>query len=364
MSHDVREFELGGVPVSKNEPPIFFAEVGSFFNGDANLAKKLFEQIVTARDANPNAAVVLKTEILDDPEICLRGDLIENYQDKKGNLKQENYRELIERKAMPLSNYEPLFAYCRDVKIPTVVSVYDFNAADFAAAQGAAGLKIASTNIVHLPLIHHVATLGLPMVIDTGRASLSEVARAVEVARNAGAYDIIVQHSPDGHPAAPEAHNLRILQTYERAFGLPVGLSDHHVGVEMLHMAIALGATVLEKGLYFHPEELDQDIAHSMDIKDFPAALQKTVECWQAMGDTWRDNSKPLKGTVGSSQRQCLVAKKGLKAGDPLSFDTVRFAFPCMGIPVEHWPIVKDWVIRADLAQDQPIEWHHVEANN
>ena len=58
------------------------------------------------------------------------------------------------------------------------------------------------------------------MVIDTGRALLSEVARAVEVARNAGAKDIIIQHSPDGHPALPEAHNLRILQTYEKAFGL------------------------------------------------------------------------------------------------------------------------------------------------
>ncbi len=364
MSQGVREFELGGVPVSKNEPPIFFAEVGSFFNGDANLAKKLFEKIVAARDANPKAAVVLKTEILNDPEICLPGDLIENYQDKQGNLRQENYRKLIERKAMPLSNYEPLFAYCRDAKIPTVVSVYDFNAAEFAANQGAAGLKIASTNIVHLPLIHHVAKLGLPMVIDTGRAMLSEVARAVETARNAGAQDIIVQHSPDGHPALPEAHNLRILQTYEQAFGLPVGLSDHYVGVEMLYMAIALGATVLEKGLYFDPEELDQDIAHSMDIKNFPAILQKTVDCWQAMGNTWRDISKPLKGTIGSSQRQCLVAKKELKAGDSLSFETVRFAFPCMGIPVEHWSIVKDWVIRKDLSQDQPIEWHHVEANN
>ena len=219
-------------------------------------------------------------------------------------------------------------------------------------------------NVIHLPLIHYVAGLGLPMVIDTGRALLSEVARAVEVARNAGAKDIIIQHSPDGHPALPEAHNLRILQTYEKAFGLPVGLSDHHVGTEMLYMALALGATVLEKGLYFNPDELDQDIAHSMDINDLPIVLKKTLECWQAMGNTWRDNSKPIKGTLGSSQRQCLVAKKGLKAGDSLSFDTVRFAFPCMGIPVEHWSIVKDWAIRADLNQDQPIEWKHVEANN
>lgn len=363
MTLSTHEFELGGVPVSKNEPPIFFAEVGSYFNGDANLAKKLFKQIVAARDANPDAAVVLKTEILNDPDICLHTNLIENYQDKSGNVKQENYRDLIERKAMPLADYEPLFSYCNEVKIPVVVSVYDFNAADFAVNHGAAGLKIASTNVVHLPLIDRVARFGLPMVIDTGRASLSEVSKAVEVARSAGAKDIIIQHSPDGHPALPEAHNLQILQSYERAFGLPVGLSDHYVGVEMLYMAIAMGATVLEKGLYFDPGELDQDICHSMDINDFPKVLQKTLDCWQAMGKTWRNKSISLKGTVGSSQRQCLVAKKSLKLGEPLTFDTVRFAFPCVGIPVEHWPIVKNWVVRSELSENQPIEWQHVAAS-
>ena len=97
------------------------------------------------------------------------------------------------------------------------------------------------------------------MVIDTGRASLQEVARAVEAARESGAQDILLQHSPDGHPALPEAHNLRILQAYETCFGLPTGLSDHYVGVEMLYVAIALGACVIEKGLYFDEYELDED---------------------------------------------------------------------------------------------------------
>ena len=131
----------------------------------------------------------------------------------------------------------------------------------------------------------------------------------------------------------------------------------------MLYMAVALGAVVVEKGLYSKPEELDQDNAHSMHIKDFPEILQKILDCWLAMGKTWRNVSEPLKGTVGSSQRQCLVAKKNLRAGDTLSFDSVRFAFPCLGIPVEHWETVKNWVIKSDLSIDQPIEWRHVEAN-
>jgi len=364
MSNMIREFELGGVVVSKDAPPIVFAEVGSYFNGDSKAALTLFEKIVKHRDRNPDIPVILKTEILDDPEICLPGDLIETYQNKKGEVKKENYRSLIERKAMPLSNYEPLFAYCNEVNIPTVVSVYDFKAADFAKSNGAAGLKIASSNIVHLPLIYHVAKLGLPMVIDTGRASLQEVARAVEAARKGGVKDIIVQHSPDGHPAAPIAHNLRILETYERCFGLPTGLSDHYVGLEMLYMAIALGACVLEKGLYFDPEELDQDIAHSMDIEEFSGVLHKCLDCWQAMGRTWRDPAETITGTIGSSQRQCLVAKRDIEAGERLSLDSVRFAFPCLGVPVEHWPIVNGWLACEKIPVNQPIQWHHVAANH
>lgn len=359
----VREFKLGGFDVSRSAPPIFFAEVGSYFNGDAGLAMQLFEKIVAVRDAVPGAPVVLKTEILDDPEICLPGDLVESYVDKAGNVKRENYRELIERKAMPLADYRPLFAYCRTNNMPTVVSVYDFKAADFSAAEGAAGLKIASANIVHLPLIEHVASLGLPMVIDSGRSSLQEVARAVECARAAGCADIIVQHSPDGHPARPEAHNLRILQSYDQCFGLPTGLSDHYVGVEMLYMAIALGACVLEKGLYFNPDELDQDISHSMSIASFEAVLRTTLDCWTALGNTWRNKGVAITGNIGSSQRQGLVARRDLKPGDAVALENVRFAFPALGIGAEHWPIVKSWRLGTAVAQGQPIGWKDVAAS-
>ncbi len=363
MGHEVREFELGSLPVGLNYPPIFFAEVGSFFNGDVDQARSLFSKIVAARDANPRVPVVLKTEILNDAEICLKGDTAEVYQNKQGTIKRESYRELIERKVMPLERYEQLFSYTREMRIPTVVSVYDFDAADFAAAQGAVGLKIASANLVHIPLIEHVAKIGLPMVIDTGRSSLHEVARAVESARLAGADDILLQHSPDGHPALPEAHNLRILQTYQECFGLPTALSDHYMGVEMLYVAIALGACGVEKGLYFDSTVLDQDISFAMDIGDLPNVMQKTFECWQALGSSWRDKRKSIKSTVGTSQRQCLVAKKSLLPGEELNFDNVRFAFPCKGIPVENWPVVKNWKVRSAVAIDKPIQWQDVAAD-
>ena len=101
----------------------------------------------------------------------------------------------------------------------------------------------------------------------------------------------MIQHSPDGHPALPKAHNLRIFQTYLEAFGLPVGLSDHHVGVEMLYMAIALGAAVLEKGVHVDADELDQDISHSMALADLPKYCAK---CMSA-GKPWANQRAILR---------------------------------------------------------------------
>jgi len=355
-----RMFKLGGFEVGGARPPVFFAEIGSFFNGDPAPARELIRRIVECAKQVPRQPVVLKTEILDDPEICLAGAAMETYTSKAGVVKQENYRALIERKSMATDLYKPLFALCRESRIPFVVSVYDFKAADFAKREGAAALKIASSNIVHVPLIRHVARLGTPMVIDTGRSSIAEVHRAVDTARRAGCADIVIQHSPDGHPAPPKAHNLRIMQTYTQAFGLPAGLSDHFTGVEMLYVATALGAAVLEKGVYFDAEELDQDISHTMAIDDLPRVLETVHACWEALGRAERDPQERIDWVIGTSQRQCLVAKADLAPGQKIGLATVRFAFPCLGIPVEHWDMVEGWSIAVALSAGAPIRWEDV----
>ncbi|CZI98312.1 TPA: spore coat protein [Legionella pneumophila] len=359
-----REFKLGNFNVSTQSPPIFLAEVGSYFNGDYQLAKNMVESIIKASTMVPKQPVVLKTEILNDPEICLPSDLLETYTSKDGQVKKENYRELIERKAMPLEKYEQLFSIVRNASMPFIVSVYDFTAVDFATQHGACALKIASANIVHIPLIRYAAQKGLPLLIDTGRSTIAEVFNAVNTARVAGCEDIIIQHSPDGHPALPEAHNLRLLQTYSQAFNLPVGLSDHHNGLEMLYVSVALGASILEKGVHVYPEELDQDISHSMSLDDLPDVLQKVYDVWESLGSTERNPRQQIKGVIGSSQRQCVVAKRDIQPGETLTLDNVRFAFPCLGIPVQHWDLVNGSCFTSSVKADKPIQWSDIKRND
>lgn len=356
---------IGPFRLAVDAPPVFLAEVGGFFGQDKELAKQMVGQVIDAARQVPQQPVVLKTEILNNPEICLPGDTLETYASKSGAVKQENYRALVERKVFPLSHYGDLFALCREAAMPFVVSVYDFQGADFAIQQGTVGLKIASGNIVHTPLIRHCADRcaksGLSLLIDTGRAALSEVYAAIVVAREAGCENIVVEHSPDGHPAAPQAHNLRVLKTYSETFELPVGLSDHHVGVEMLYMAVALGATVIEKGVHVAPDDLDIDISHSMNLQDLPAVLVAVHDCWSAMGKSLRDSADAIGGVIGTSQRACLVAARDLKSSDSINLETVRFAWPCRGIPVQYWDLVESWVVKSAVRAGTPIRWQDVQ---
>lgn len=358
MSHHVKK--IGSFLLGTDYPPLFLAEIGTFFDKDITLAKQLIRMILAASQEVPQQPLMCKLEILNNPEICLDVAYFEQYQNKSGHVKKEHYRQLIERKIVPLSYYQEIFSFLNDINLPFVVSVYEPEAAEFAIECGASALKIASGNLVHIPLIRSIAGLGVPLIIDTGRSRLSEVYHAYETAIKAGCQNLIIEHSPDGHPAAPAAHNLRMLQTYHQCFNVCVGLSDHYIGNEILFMAVALGASVLEKGVFHQTDALDQDISHAMDINSLATVLDQVYKAWQAMGATIRNPDTPLTGTLGSSYRSCLVARKKLAEGDLINMDNVTFAFPCLGIPVQHWDMVVNWKISGAVDAGQPITWDDV----
>src|SRR6185503_4308518 len=174
---------------------------------------------------------------------------------------------------------------CRACGLPIVMSVYDAAGADFAVANGVHALKIASSNITHVPLIRHVAAFGVPLLIDTGRATMAEIDRAVRTAREAGATALILEHSPDGHPARPDKHNLRTIATLGQAFGVPVGLSDHFSGTQMMHVALGLGAALLERNIVEADGLLEQDHAFASPIAEVEGGLLEALySSWLALG--------------------------------------------------------------------------------
>jgi N,N'-diacetyllegionaminate synthase len=346
---------LGKLRVSEQVPPVFLPDIDVYFKGNVSIALSLLEKLKSA------GASVVKGALIHDLDICFDGSVEAAYYKPGTGIVKERYRDVLHRHLLPLKDAEVIYRRANDLELEIVLTVYDFEGADFAAAMGAGALKVASSNITHAPLIRYLARRDIPLIIDTGRSTLEEIARAVTWAREAGAEKLIVQHSPAAPPAPLEQQHLRMMPTLGRVFDCPVGLSDHHAGDEMMLAAVALGAVVIEKGVCADDVEGDIDLAHAARISDIPAIIEKINKVWRGLGASMRslpsDRSKPV-------DRMGLVAARDILVGDRLTVDNVRFALavPQETILVENWDFVSGcgWAVSKCLLAGQPISWGHV----
>jgi sialic acid synthase SpsE len=348
----VDSFSIGRHTIGSGGPPLFLFDIGTYFYKDINLAEKL---IFALKEAGIN---IVKGEILHNSEICYNDDTLVEFPDQNAALKKERYRDIIESKVISLEEYKKLFDFCKKQNMEFVLSVYDTESANFAKEIGAVALKIASSNIVHQPLIEHVSTLGLPLFIDTGKSTMEEISRAINWAQDAGAKNIIIQHSPLALPNPVEEHNMKFMCALGNIFGLPYSLSCHHAGEEMLYAAVALGASAIEKGLC--PDDLGTDLdgIHALSVGKVGEVVQKCMNIYKGLGDGVRYLPKNRTKFIS---RMGLVAKRDIVSGDVISLDSVTFSFPAKGIPVECWEEVVGWKFRSHVSSGKYIKWADIE---
>jgi N,N'-diacetyllegionaminate synthase len=249
---------------------------------------------------------------------------------------RESYRAVLERHVVPLRDLAVIMTAARDAGLDLVMSIYDDEGLAFARDMQVDALKVASSNIVHAPLIRSLAATGLPLVIDTGRSSMEEIARAVGWARAAGATKLLIQHSPPGPPAAASAFNLRMMAALGQTHAALCGLSDHDQGTESALTAVALGAHAIEKGIRADAAHGDIDLAHALPISQLPERTFPT------------DRPRP-------PDRMGLVAGADLAVGTVLSRANVRFSFPAAGLGVEAWDDVEGRRLARSVMAGQPI---------
>jgi len=346
----VKPVSIGRVVVGDGHPPVFVAEIGTFFNKDVELAESYLRAAVDA------GAPVLKTEILHDPDVCLKGTgLLHEYRHATG-VEVEDYRALIERKVVPLSDYRRLFRLCETLGVPLIATVYDVEGIDFLVQAGGAAIKIARDNINNIPLIRHAARTGRPVIFDAGIVYFDEVAGAVRLAQDEGAGGVVVNHHPGANPASPEVHNMRVMQTYKEGIGVPVGLACHYRGDEILYLAVGMGANLLEKGVVDDPDRIEQDLVSASRLSDVKEIIRKVNNCWKAIGQAPARHKEPRDLSV----RKGLVAKRTLVEGEVLGLDNVRFSWPPLGISVEYWDLVASHRAARTIQANEVIGWSDV----
>ena len=231
-------------------------------------------------------------------------------------------------------------------------TAFDLDTVKFLVDQGSCAIKLSSGEITHEPLLAEAARSGLPVFFDTGRAVFEEVLRAREVLARNGADTPVVMHNPSGYPAAPADVNLPIIPLYNEVLDCPIGLSCHSRGNTMVHAAIAIGASVIEKPLSRDNTMEDDEHIFSVNLADLPAFVGEIRDLGSAMQ---LDRDKILGRTVDPAARmmfrQSLIAKRPLAAGSEITSDDLTFARPGFGFP----PNELDRIIGRRLTKDVAV---------
>lgn len=261
------EITIDGRVIGPKAAPYIVAEMSGNHNGDVERALRILD---AAKRAGADA-VKLQTYRADTITIDHHGP---EFMESGGPWKGRRLYELYEEAHTPWEWHQPIFEHARKIGLTIFSSPFDPTAVELLESLDAPAYKIASPEIVDLPLIRTVAKTGKPLIMSTGMATFDEIGEAVEMARSSGANDLIVLHCTAAYPTPPDEANLSTMAEIAKSFNVAVGLSDHTLGTAVSSIAVALGAVFIEKHFTLSRAQGGVDSAFSVE----PAELAELVE--------------------------------------------------------------------------------------
>lgn len=343
-----QQMQIAGRPIGPDQPPYVVAEVSANHNGSLERACAIME----AAKAAGADAVKLQTYAADTITIDHDGPgfVIEN-----GLWAGNTLYQLYQQAHMPWDWHETLFEKGRELGLVVFSSPFDHSAVDLLEDLNAPAYKVASFELIDLPLIRKCAATGKPLFMSTGMANLEEISEAVETARGAGAEQIVLLHCTSGYPTPPEDSDLRTIPHLAQAFGLVTGLSDHTSGIGAAVAAVALGAAVIEKHFTLRRSDGGPDAAFSLEPDELSALCSNAALAWQALGQVRYEKSASEKGNV--QFRRSLYVVADMKAGDPLTPATLRSIRPGFGLPPKFYDMLLGKRVNRDVGRGTPMTW-------
>ena len=346
------EITIAGRRIGPGHPPYVIAEMSGNHNGDI---KRAFALLEAAKKAGADA-VKLQTYTADTITIDHDGP---GFRIEGGLWNGRTLYELYQEAHTPWDWHPQLFAKARELGIAIFSSPFDPTAIDFLEKLDAPAYKIASFEIVDLPLIRRAARTGKPLIISTGIADLGEIGDAVAAARTGGCREIALLHCTSGYPTPPEESNLRTLPHLAEAFAVVAGLSDHTPGTAEPVAAIALGANLIEKHFTLRRADGGPDAAFSLEPEELAELVTNCRTAWTALGKVSYELEASEKGS--KIFRRSLYAVRDIPAGGRLTAEYVRSIRPGYGLPPKHLPEVLGRRAGRAIARGTPLNWSLLE---
>lgn len=343
---------IAGREIGAGAPPYVIAELSANHNGKLETAIRLVEE---AKHAGADA---VKLQTYRPDTITLDCDHAD-FRIEGGLWDGRTLFDLYREAHMPWEWHAPLFQHARDIGITLFSSPFDGTAVELLESLGAPAYKIASFELIDLPLIRCVAGTGKPMIMSTGMADAEEIQEAIEAARQGGCTQLALLHCVSGYPAPAADYNLLTIQDMAQRFRLVTGLSDHTLGITTAIASVALGAAIIEKHFTLDRASGGPDDSFSLEPKELAALCSGARTAWAALGRV--DYGRKSSEQANVKFRRSLYFVKNLRAGERVTLDAVRSVRPGYGLAPKHLSLVLGKRAKADIAACTPVSLDDVE---
>ncbi len=347
------QFEIAGRLVGIGQPCYVIAEAGVNHNCDVALGRRLVDEAKAA------GADAIKFQSYEASRIATR--VAPRYWVEKDDPDGTQWDTFDRLDKLSHDDFGSLLRYSADAGLVAFSTPFDDDAVDRLARLDVPAFKIASADLTCHPLVERTAAVGKPMILSTGTSTLAEVEEALDVCTRAGNDQVALLHCTLKYPCPPEAVNLRMMEHLRRAFpGVPVGLSDHSLGINVPLAAAALGASVIEKH-YTVDKTLPGSPDHhlSVDPPELKALIDgiRTIE--RALGKD-RKGLEPMEEEAFRFARRSVTSELSIPKGTTITREMLTYKRPGTGISPRHFDLVIGRVARVDIPEDTTITWEMV----
>ena len=346
----MKTVRFGDRPIGEGHPCFVIAEAGVNHNGDLELGRALI------REAKEAGADAVKFQSYKAGKISTR--TAPRYWVEPDDPDGSQYDTFAKLDSFGEEEHRELFRYAKEVGILCLSTPFDDESVDMLDDLGVLGYKIASADLTDHPLIERVARKAKPVLLSTGLATIAEVGEAVEVVRGTGNNQVVLLQCTLQYPCDYENVNLRMMLHLKAAFpDIPVGLSDHSLGIAVPQAAVALGAAAVEKH-YTVDKTLPGSPDHYLSVD--PEDLRQMMEAIRAIEKALGHYEKgPVEAESAAYQyaRRSIVSAQAITQGERITHDMLTFKRPGTGIYPKFVDMVVGRTAREDIPEDTVLQW-------
>lgn len=335
-----------------NKPAYIIAEMSANHAGSLSRAKEI---IHAAKEAGADC-IKIQTYTAETITINCSNKY---FQIDGGTWAGENLYSLYQKAFTPWDWQAELKEEADNIGIDFFSTPFDKTAVDFLESIGIEFYKIASFEVVDIPLIEYVASKNKPIIMSTGMASLGEIEDAVNAVRRQNNDQLALLHCASAYPAITDEMNLKTMVNMKETFGVPVGLSDHSMGSLGAVTAVAMGASIIEKHFCISRDDKNPDSSFSMEVEEFTDMVKDIRMVENAIGMVKYGPTQQEMENI--KFRKSIFAVNDIKAGETLTENNIRVIRPGYGLKPKNYNEILGKRVRSDIEKGTPIQFNLIE---